>query len=93
MKESQDEERLGGRVTEAVGKAQHVNDGIYFKLFLGAKAPLGLAHVTVRHSHTKKVLKLLDLATLAKITWLLRGIKEVKNQGLFAGVSSVFKGC
>ena len=30
---SQDEERLGGRVTEAVGKAQHVNDGIYFKLF------------------------------------------------------------
>ena len=49
--------------------------------------------VTVRHSHTKKVLKLLDLATLAKITWLSRGIKEVKNQGLFAGVSSVFEGC
>ena len=33
LKESQDEERLGGRVTEAVGKAQHVNDGIYSKLF------------------------------------------------------------
>ena len=33
LKESQDEERLGGRVTEAAGKAQHVNDGIYFKLF------------------------------------------------------------
>ena len=49
--------------------------------------------VTVRHSHTKKVLKLLDLATLAKIPWLSRGIKEVKNQGLFAGVSSVFEGC
>ena len=29
----EDEERLSGRVTEAVGKAQHVNDGIYFKLF------------------------------------------------------------